>query len=528
MTITESGGTFTFAATDTNTDTKNTAGSTNNTEKLYLVGAKSQAANPQTYSNSQVFMTNGTLTAPEVTLKKEIPLGSTITPTKVNFKTSSYNSDNPSYIGGDGLSIEIGVKGNSSQASFDVYKFYHDGSIKWTDKDSHQWLYSLPNKSGTLALLSDIPDAYTKTEADGKYVPYTGASKDVNLGNHSLSISDKTDTSGTMIKVSGKGVSEDDVWTTIEPYGINIASPGIAHAYLGSSALTVTDDAQSGSVTENGFKATTPEGTSVYEYDGIMYNSKKLSFPAKAGTIALTSDLPSKLSQMDNDANYVKSTDNIDADTLAGKTYSQIANMIGQKQDATALLGLIAGIDLSNNSSDNKTGFLRVYMKPIETPGITHYTQVAELQNLPLASSSEYGMVKIDTSLSSSSTNPLQNQAVYSAFNLAVGYDSGYYAYGENGSWRMKQYNTPGNQLDIKYGVITITSQSANYDVSFGKPFNNNNYTVVFGLYRQNKQNWFWSPIVQNKAESGFKVFVQGNSGGDNGGTLMYIAIRSN
>lgn len=44
-------------------DTKNTAGSTNSTSTLYLVGATSQAANPQTYSNSAVYATNGTLTA---------------------------------------------------------------------------------------------------------------------------------------------------------------------------------------------------------------------------------------------------------------------------------------------------------------------------------------------------------------------------------------------------------------------------------------------------------------------------------
>lgn len=45
------------------TDTKNTAGSTNSTSKLFLIGATSQAANPQTYSNSSVYTTNGTLYA---------------------------------------------------------------------------------------------------------------------------------------------------------------------------------------------------------------------------------------------------------------------------------------------------------------------------------------------------------------------------------------------------------------------------------------------------------------------------------
>lgn len=38
------------------TDTKNTAGSTNNTGKLFLVGALEQSANPQTYSNSNCYI----------------------------------------------------------------------------------------------------------------------------------------------------------------------------------------------------------------------------------------------------------------------------------------------------------------------------------------------------------------------------------------------------------------------------------------------------------------------------------------
>ena len=47
--------------TDTNTDTKNTAGATNSTSKLFLVGAASQGANPQTYSNSAVYASAGRL-----------------------------------------------------------------------------------------------------------------------------------------------------------------------------------------------------------------------------------------------------------------------------------------------------------------------------------------------------------------------------------------------------------------------------------------------------------------------------------
>ena len=50
-------------ATPPNTDTKNTAGATNTSSKIFLVGATSQAANPQTYSDDEVFATNGVLNA---------------------------------------------------------------------------------------------------------------------------------------------------------------------------------------------------------------------------------------------------------------------------------------------------------------------------------------------------------------------------------------------------------------------------------------------------------------------------------
>lgn len=47
----------------TNTDTKNTAGSTNTSSKLFLIGATSQAASPVTYSNISVYTISGALYA---------------------------------------------------------------------------------------------------------------------------------------------------------------------------------------------------------------------------------------------------------------------------------------------------------------------------------------------------------------------------------------------------------------------------------------------------------------------------------
>lgn len=47
-------------------DTKNTAGSTDTSSKIFLIGATSQAANPQTYSDNEVYATSGILTTKSV------------------------------------------------------------------------------------------------------------------------------------------------------------------------------------------------------------------------------------------------------------------------------------------------------------------------------------------------------------------------------------------------------------------------------------------------------------------------------
>ena len=52
--------------TITSTDTKNTTGSTDTSSKIYLVGATSQAANPQTYSDNEIYATSGVLSTKSV------------------------------------------------------------------------------------------------------------------------------------------------------------------------------------------------------------------------------------------------------------------------------------------------------------------------------------------------------------------------------------------------------------------------------------------------------------------------------
>lgn len=62
VTFNNSNGTLTINSSASGTDTKNTAGSSNSTSKLYLVGATSQSsAGVTTYSNANVYATNGSL-----------------------------------------------------------------------------------------------------------------------------------------------------------------------------------------------------------------------------------------------------------------------------------------------------------------------------------------------------------------------------------------------------------------------------------------------------------------------------------
>ena len=127
----------------------------------------------------------------------------------------------------------------------------------------------------------------------------------MNLGNHSLLISNKTASSGPIIKISGKAKTEDDTSVTIKSNSINFAGAAAIKATLVTGALNITDEIYTSNVNKNGFTAKfkeDPDGdghfstySSMYGYDGITHNNKKLLLPEKEGTIALTNDLSTLL-----------------------------------------------------------------------------------------------------------------------------------------------------------------------------------------------------------------------------------------
>ena len=156
-------------------------------------------------------------------------------------------------------------------------------------------------------IVTAIGEHTVKIPDNSSLVPYTGATNDVSLGNHSLLISDKTAMTGPTIKISGKDKAEDDTSVTIKSNRIEVAGARGLKAILATGALNITDGTNTIIANKGGFKAQfkeDPDGDghfdtyySTYEYDGIKHNGKKLLLPEKEGTIALTSDLSTLLNK---------------------------------------------------------------------------------------------------------------------------------------------------------------------------------------------------------------------------------------
>ena len=113
---------------DTNTDTKNTAGSTNSNSKLFLIGATSQAANPVTHSNSQIYATAGTLSVNALQATSTIQTASLTSTNSLSIGSTSDTSFEVSSgiidaLTSDGIiDLKVGQNGSNARLMLDPFE----------------------------------------------------------------------------------------------------------------------------------------------------------------------------------------------------------------------------------------------------------------------------------------------------------------------------------------------------------------------------------------------------------------------
>ena len=305
---------------DTNTDTTTTTGATDTSSKIFLVGATSQSSAPTTYSHDTAYVgTDGCLYSNS---KKVATLGDNNTFTGTNmfkggaaqFRTSSEGLNDPK--------TDVGVYGILCQTGGNVGTYYKDGKI--TNGTS---TLTLPSKSGTIALTSDLSNYVntTDTQSVAGNKTFTGMTT---FGNPITCQSGVVATNGTNT-LDNAGLSYNSITRYTNNNGYTLTIP------TKNGTLATTDDIPSTSsfatlsgnniftgitafnntvscgtiISNSGFTAQNTSGTTnlaSLRYDSIIRTTNNASYtltiPAKDGTIATTDDIAAAITTALNTA----------------------------------------------------------------------------------------------------------------------------------------------------------------------------------------------------------------------------------
>ena len=153
--------------TVTTTDTKNTAGSTNTTSKIYLIGSLEQGASPQTYSNSGLYFSNGLRSSASSSDNfSEISQGSTLIKFSVNDEDANYTHE----ITLNGTGSKFGIVDSSIVTS----------GVFVSDNDGKTYIYNVatPTNSTDAANKSYVDTRIINpaTKTSGQFLMYNGTS----------------------------------------------------------------------------------------------------------------------------------------------------------------------------------------------------------------------------------------------------------------------------------------------------------------------------------------------------------------
>lgn len=288
------------------TDTKNTAGATNSTSKLYLIGATEQTANPQTYSNGDVYAERGILYSSGVHLKGAIT-GATV---EYYFNPSSgaisyiinstiYSLQFPTKNGIFALTTDITksavglgdvvnagrdstpTANSSNYVTSGGVKSYVDNAVSTMSKLRYQVVTTLPTASAsTVGIIYLVADTHGSQDVYDEYITIQSGTTYSweKLGNTDIDLSDYG-------KLSG-----DNTWTGNTAF--NNTTDGVFDLNMRNVSIFQSQGAMSfGTFTINSQTLFTSRGITCGLLDAT--GSYTVTFPSAAGTLALVSDITS-------------------------------------------------------------------------------------------------------------------------------------------------------------------------------------------------------------------------------------------
>lgn len=193
------------------------------------------------------------------------------------------NNPWPIYVNRDGkIYTDIRGLGDNGQNSISYIELteentttrYSNKRITLFPNESYEQTIDLPTKSGTLALISDIPTKTSQLTNDSKFL--TSADK------YTLPTASASTLGG--IKVTGYEVG--DLWP------ITVNNNGVAHTSIAGLRRYSIDGTIRDISTKNNQYSTTYGPAMIQKKDTNQNKSFSLNLPSKSGTLALIDDIP--------------------------------------------------------------------------------------------------------------------------------------------------------------------------------------------------------------------------------------------
>lgn len=361
------------------TDTKNTAGSTNSSSKLFLIGATTQGANPQTYSNANVYVSS-TTDSEGKTYYNLYSNGIQV----VNLSDAQALT-NKTYNGYTlAAACAKGVTDSTSAGAIST------GTNLVTERDVY---YGLPTINGS----------HSYTSGTNIYAPTTAGTSDYVL---------KSSGSGapTWMAQSSITAGKANTWTNARNFTIkdhNSSHSGTAVSVNGSQAITLllpstikaTLDGNASTATSAG-KWTTARNFTIKDHDSSHSGTAVSVDGSGAITLLLPSTIKATLSGNASTATQVYGTLTNPTDTN-GTTYAipfhtdvsssnkSLRNNDGLRYNAlqgtTSAVGwgiLILGNTTASGTAGNKRGYLRLYSSSSSYGQITQADTTSALSHI--------------------------------------------------------------------------------------------------------------------------------------------------